>query len=323
MNRKEKILITGAGGFIGHHLARYLKKKGYYVRGVDIHYPQFSSLDDFHEFKLLDLRDFRNCMEAVEGIDKIYALAAQNGSIEYTTTVHAEIVHDNVSINVNTAEAAIRAKVKRLFFSSSACVYPLVRQTTIDAAPLKEEDAYPADPDSEYGWEKLFSERMYKSYERDHGLEVRIARFFNIYGPECLIDTLRSKAPMALTRKVIEAGNGGNVKIWGDGGQVRSYCYISDTVEAIHKLMESNIHTPINIGTSDHISVDQLVDIICKIEKVKVKKVHQLNKVQGVRGRLCDFTKATKVLKWQPKVTPLEGMRTINKFVHEQLKTGK
>lgn len=319
MKKREKILITGAGGFIGHNLARHLKGKGYWVRGVDIVTPQFSGMDDFDDFQLLDLRDFRNCIEAVEGVDKVYALAAQNGSIEFTTNVRALIIRDNVSINVNTAESSLRMGVKRVFFSSSACVYPLGKQTKVGTSPLKEEDAYPADPDSEYGWEKLFSERMYKSYEKDYGLEIRIARFFNIYGPECLIDTVRSKAPMELTRKVIEAGNGGEVKIWGDGEQVRSFCYISDCVEAIHKLMESKITEPINIGTSDHMSINQLVDLICKIEGVKVKKVHQLKRVQGVRGRYCDFSKAAKLLKWRGKVTPEEGMKIINKFVHKQL----
>jgi len=319
VKKKEKILITGAGGFIGHHLARYLKRKGYWVRGVDIVFPQFSGLEDFHEFKILDLRDFRNCTEAMEGIDKVYALASQNGSIEFTLTIKAMIVRDNTLININTAEACVRASVKRLFFSSSACVYPVGMQTVIDAPPLKEEDVYPAEPDSEYGWEKLFSERMYKSYEEDHGLEVRIARFFNIYGPECLIDTIRSKAPMMLTKKVIEAGNGGTVKIWGDGKQTRSFCYIDDCIEATHKLMESNVTEPVNIGTGDLLSIDGLVDIICEIEDVKVKKFHQRQKIQGVRGRHCDYSKAEKLLGWKRKVTPRKGLKVINKFVHEQL----
>ena len=155
--QKEKILITGAGGFIGHHLARFLKKKGYFVRGVDIVFPKFSNLDDFNEFEILDLRDINNCIKAVRGIKKIYALAALNGSIEFTTNVKASIMRDNTTININTAEAATREGVKRLFFSSSACVYPLNKQTTLNATPLKEDDVYPADPDSEYGWEKLFS----------------------------------------------------------------------------------------------------------------------------------------------------------------------
>lgn len=322
MKKREKILITGAGGFIGHHLARFLKNKGFFVRGVDITYPQFSDLSDFHDFRILDLRDFRNCAEAMEGIHKVYALAAQNGSIEYTITNKADTLRDNATININTAEACIRAGVKRLFFSSSACVYPEDKQTKVNSTQLKEEDIYPANPDSEYGWEKLFSERLYKSYEEDHGLEVRIARFFNIYGPECLIDTIRSKAPkapMALTRKVIQAGAGGTVKIWGDGKQVRSFCYITDCIEAIFRLMESNIKEPVNIGTSDHISINQLVDIICKIEGVKVNKVYQLNKVQGVRGRLCDFSKAKKLLRWKANVTLTEGMREVNKFTHDNL----
>ncbi len=320
MKERKKVLVTGAGGFIGHHLARYLKKKGFFVRGADIVYPQFSDLSDFDEFNILDLRNFKNAKKAVEDITYVYALAAQNGSIEFTLTNKADLVHDNTLININTAEASVRSGVKRLFFSSSACVYPVEKQTEVNATPLQEDDAYPANPDSEYGWEKLFSERLYKSYEKDYGLAVRIARFFNIYGPECLIDTLRSKAPMALTRKVIEAGNDGEVKIWGDGSQVRSFCYITDCVEAIYKLMESNIKEPINIGTSDHVSINQLVDIICKIEKVNIKKVHQLNKIQGVRGRLCNYSKATKLLDWKAKVTPLEGMTIINKFVHDELR---
>jgi len=320
MKYKENILVTGAGGFIGHHLARFLKDKGYWVRGVDIVEPQYSSLTDFHEFKLLDLRDFRNCIEAMEGVDKVYALAALNGSIEYTTTERAVIVRDNTTININTAESAVRSKVKRVFYSSSACVYPIWKQMEGNIVELREEDAYPAMPDSEYGWEKIYSERMYKSYEKDFGLQVRIARFFNIYGPECLIDTLRSKAPMALTKKVIVAGNGGSVEIWGDGKQIRSFCYIDDCCEGIWKIMESEITDPVNIGTSDHVSINDLVDIIAKIEKIKIKKVFQPNKIQGVRARLCDFSKAERLLGWKRKVTMEKGLSEINKFVHQQLK---
>ena len=313
-----RVLVTGAGGFIGHHLSRYLRNMGYWVRGVDIVEPQFSPLSDFDEFLLLDLRDFRNAVEAVQGMERVYALAALNGSIEYTTTVKAPIIRDNHRINVNTAEASVRMGVKRVFYSSSACVYPIELQGE-SPTPLKEEHAYPANPDSEYGWEKLFSERMYKSYVEDFGLDVRIARFFNVYGPECLIDTLKSKAPMALTKKVIETEDGGEVKIWGDGKQVRSFLYIDDCVEGIQKLMESNITESINLGTEDHLSINNLVDIIAKIEGKDIKKIHQLNKIQGVRNRLCDFSKAEKLLKWERKVLPEEGMRVINSFVRKEL----
>ena len=319
MTRKQKkVVVTGAEGFIGHHLARYLKKKGYWVRGVDIEKPRFSPMSDFDEFKLLDLRDPKKALRAMEGMEWVFALAAQNGSIEFTTTVKAMIMKDNTLINVNTAEAAKQAGVKRIFFSSSACVYPLNLQGK-KPTPLKESHAYPPDPDSEYGWEKLYAERLYKAYEEDHDLEVRIARFFNIYGPECLIDTLRSKAPMALTRKVVEAKDGDEVKIWGDGKAVRSFLYIDDCVEGILKLMKSKINEPVNLGTKDHLSINDLVDIIAKIEGKKIKKKHQLNKVQGVRNRICDFSRAKKLLNWERKVTPEEGMKVINTFVRKEL----
>lgn len=319
---KGKVVVTGAGGFIGHHLCRFLRQQGYWVRGVDIVKPQFSPMSDFDEFLILDLRDFRNAMEAMEGMDRAYALAALNGSIEFTTTVKAPIVRDNSQINMNTAEACVRAGVKRLFYSSSACVYPIDLQGEKPTA-LTEEHAYPSNPDSEYGWEKLFSERMYKSFEEDYGLEVRIARFFNIYGAECLIDTLKSKAPLALTRKIIEAEDGGEVFIWGDGKQVRSFLYIDDCVEGIYRLMESDINEPINLGTTDHVSINELVDIVAKIEGKNIKKVHQLDKIQGVRNRICDFSKAQKLLKWESKVRMEEGMRVINKFVHKELGLNK
>lgn len=314
-----RVTVTGAGGFIGHHLARYLKRKGYWVRGVDLEYPKFSSLEDFDEFEILDLRQTDQASLAAHGVDRVYALAAQNGSIEFTTTNKADLVHDNILINVNTAEACVKNNVERLFFSSSACVYPLELQGVKGHKRLKEEYAYPADPDSEYGWEKLFSERLYKSYEADHGLKVRIARFFNIYGPECLIDTLRSKAPMALTRKVIEGGEGAVIPVWGKGDAVRSFCYVDDCVRGIDVLMESDVAEPVNLGTDDHISVSQLVRIIAEIEGVNIKQEFQKDKVEGVKNRWCDYSKAKLLLNWDREVKFREGMAIINKFVHEQL----
>ncbi len=314
----QRVVVTGAGGFIGHHLSRYLRNQGYWVRGVDILRPEFSPMSDFDEFALLDLRNSKNADQAVEGMDRVFALAALNGSIEYTTNNRAEIMADNSLININTATASVRQGVDRLFYSSSACVYPIDLQGE-DGKPLREGDAFLGAPDTHYGVEKLASEWMYKAHELDHGLQVRIARFFNIYGPECVIDTLRSKAPMALTRKVIAAEDGGEVKIWGDGGQVRSFCYVDDCVRAISMLMDSDIHEPVNIGTDNHLSINDLVDIIARIENKQIIKVHQSDKIEGVRNRLCDYTRASELLGWRPEVTPVQGMTVINRFVRQQL----
>ena len=314
-----KVLVTGSSGFIGHHLCRYLKKKGYWVRGVDIEMPNWQKEGDMDEFYLMDLKDPLACDEVTRDIDRVYNLAAMNGSIEMTTTNRAELVHNNALVNLNVAEACHKNKVKRIFYSSSACVYPIGLQATNKVHYLCEEDAYPSNPDSEYGWEKLFSERVWQNYALDRGLEVRIARFINVYGPECLIDTLRSKAPMALTRKVIEAGEGGEVKVWGDGGQKRTFCYIDDLLEGIDKLMESDVTEPVNLGSDHLISIDELVDIISEIEGISIKKVHQLDKVQGVRVRQADLDKARELLGWDNKIDIKDGLRVVNKFVHEEL----
>jgi len=317
--KNKKVVCTGAGGFISHHLCRYLKGKGYWVRGVDLIKPQFSGMEDFDEFLIRDLRSMDNCLEATKGMDRAYNLAALNGSIEFTTNNKAELVHNNALINLNMAEACWKNGVKRAFYSSSACVYPIHYQDTDEIHALTETDVDPAHPDTEYGWEKLFSEHVWKSYEEDRGLEVRIARFINIYGPECLIDTLKSKAPMALTRKVIEAGEGGDVYIWGDGGQKRTFCYITDLLDGIDKLMESDVNEPVNLGSNDLYSINELVDLIAEIEGVKINKIHQLDKVQGVRVRQADLTKAETLLGWERKTSMREGLKVINKFVHKTL----
>lgn len=316
----EKILITGGNGFIGSHLARYLLGKGNFVRVADINANDYITEKYCNEDLRLDLRKWRNCLAATKGMDKVYNLAANMGGIGFITEVGAEVMHDNILINTHMLEASRLNKVKRYFYSSSACVYPTYRQTDPNIKGLTEEDAYPADPDNFYGWEKLMTEKMCEAYQRDHGFIVRMARYHNIYGPEGTYKGGREKSPAALCRKVAEATNPGTITIWGDGKQTRSYCYIDDCVSGTVALMESDYDKPMNIGSERLVTIDELADIIIEGSGKKIAKKYDLAAPQGVRGRNADISLARKVLKWDPKVSLEEGLAKTYKWIEAQCK---
>ena len=312
-------LVNGAGGFIGSHLARRLRDEGFWVRGVDLKRPEFSETAA-HEFIVGDLRDYSVAERAVEGIEDVYQLAADMGGAGYIFTGEHDacVMHNSASINLNTVEAGRKASVKRFFYSSSACIYPEYNQTDPENPNCSEESAYPAAPDSEYGWEKLFSERLYLAYARNYGLEVHIARFHNIFGPEGTWHGGREKAPAAICRKVAECPDHGEIEIWGDGKQTRSFLYIDECLEGVRRLVESKFQGPVNIGSGEMVTINRLAEIAIKIAGKDVS-IRHISGPLGVRGRNSDNRLIAKELGWAPS-QPLEiGMTKAYSWIEAQV----
>ncbi len=322
----KKALVCGAGGFIGSHLVTRLKKEGYWVRGVDLKYPEFSKTTA-DEFLKIDLRSLANCEKALylkndEKFDEVYQLAADMGGAGYIFTGEHDlnVMHNSAQINLNFAH--LNNRYKKLFYSSSACIYPEERQLDTIHTNLKEDMAYPAHPDSEYGWEKLFSERLYLSMMRNTGVPVRIARFHNIFGPEGTWTGGKEKAPAAMSRKVAEAQDGGTIEIWGDGKQTRSFLYIDECLEGIRRLVESDFTGPVNIGSEEDITINNLALMAADIAGKKINLKH-IQGPLGVRGRNSENTLIKEKLGWAPNYSLRKGMETTYKWIAEQVEKDK
>jgi GDP-D-mannose 3', 5'-epimerase len=314
----QRVLVTGAGGFIGHHLVTHLKRLGYWVRAVDLKPPEYTRIDA-DEFEVVDLRRRDEALQVMRGIDEVYALAADMGGMGFISQNHATILHNNALINLNTIEAARIHGVSRYLYSSSACVYPDHLQDHADVAPLREEDAYPANPQDAYGWEKLISERLCLYYGDEHGMETRIVRFHNIYGPYGTYDGGREKVPAALCRKVALASPGGSIEVWGDGEQTRSFCYVDDCVDGIHRLMRSDHREPLNLGTDRMVTINELAQIVIDVSgKPGIGIVH-VDGPQGVRGRNSDNTRLREVLGWEPRIDLEEGLVPTYNWISTQV----
>ena len=321
MNTKRKTLVCGAGGFIGSHLVRRLKNEGYWVCGVDLKYPEFSkTIAD--EFIIGDLRD-QGVVEKVVNLpfDEVYQLAADMGGAGYIFTGEhdADVMHNSGTINLNILNMCSKRKVKKIFYSSSACIYPKYNQMDPNNPKCSEDSAYPAQPDSEYGWEKLFSERLYLAYQKNHGLEVHIARFHNIFGPEGTWDGGKEKAPAALCRKVAMAENDGEIEIWGDGKQTRSFLYIDECMEGVRRLMNSLFSGPVNIGSEEMVTIDYLANVIMQIAG-KALSIKHIPGPLGVRGRNSDNELIRNKLGWDPSRPLKEGLEKTYWWIDKQIK---
>jgi nucleoside-diphosphate-sugar epimerase len=319
-------LVLGAGGFIGNHLVTRLKKEGYWVRGVDIKYPEYQEKSDADDFVIGDLKDssvvanvfWVNDNFTFEGFDEVYQLAADMGGAGYIFSGEndANVMHNSALVNLNVAKRSVETKVGKIFYSSSACMYPEHNQLDPNNPNCEESSAYPANPDSEYGWEKLFSERLYLAYNRNYGLDVRIARFHNIFGPKGTWTGGKEKAPAAMCRKVLEAES--DIEIWGDGKQTRSFLYIDECLEGVRRLMESDCLEPVNIGSDEMVTINQLVDIACSIENKKLVKNH-IDGPLGVRGRNSDNKFIKEQIGWAPDYPLAKGIEKTYNWIKTQL----
>jgi len=320
MAQVRKSLVTGAGGFIGHHLVNALKADGSYVMGVDIKEPEFEP-SQADEFVLHDIRRSTASWEKLfEGVDDVWALAADMGGMGFISKNHGAIMRDNVLININTLEAARKAGVRRYLYTSSACIYPEHLQSKVDVLPLSEDMAYPANPQDGYGWEKLYTEKLCQYTHAEYGLDVRIVRFHNIYGPLGTWQGGREKAPAAICRKVAEAVQNGNasVEIWGDGEQTRSFCYIDDCIKGLRMLMDSGYSEPLNLGRDEMVSINQLADIVMKVAEAPLNKIH-VPGPQGVRGRNSDNSHCQEILSWSPEIDLETGIKMTYDWIKEQV----
>ncbi len=319
---QKTAIVCGAGGFIGGHLVNRLKEEGYWVRGVDLKENEFGNMNA-DDFVLGDLRDPKVCASLFDRkIDEVYQLAADMGGAGYIFTGEhdADVMHNSALINLNIAKLCVEHKVGKVFYSSSACIYPAYNQQDPDNPKCAEDSAYPAMPDSEYGWEKLFSERLYLAFMRNYGLNVRIARFHNIFGPQGTWQGGREKAPAAICRKVAMAKDGDEIEIWGDGKQTRSFLYIDECIEGVRRLMASDFPGPVNIGSEEMVTINQLVDMVCEIAGKRLKKRYDLTKPQGVRGRNSDNRLIREKLGWAPSMPLREGLKPTYVWIEEQVR---
>jgi Nucleoside-diphosphate-sugar epimerases len=317
---EKKALVCGAGGFIGSHLVKRLKNEGYWVRGEDLKYPEFSETEA-DDFIIGDLRDPIICRYITDlRFDEVYQLAADMGGAGYIFTGEhdADVMHNSATINLNMLDAFFKRNIKKILYSSSACIYPEYNQMDPDNPKCSEDSAYPAAPDSEYGWEKLFSERLYLAYQRNHNIEVHITRFHNIFGPEGTWDGGKEKAPAAVCRKVAKAEDGGEIEIWGDGKQTRSFLYIDECLEGIRRLMSSDFSGPVNIGSDEMVTINQLAEMSMKIAKKKLTIKHIPGPL-GVRGRNSDNRLIKEKLGWAPSSRLEDGLKSTYEWINSRI----